>query len=228
MSDPRKLTTILAADAAGYSRLMGDDEQATVRTLTDYRQVFSERIAHHKGRIVDTAGDSVLAVFDSPVEAVECSVEIQKELAKRNRQLADHRRMPFRIGLNLGDVIIREDGTVYGDGVNIAARLQAIVDPGNISISASVHEQVEARLPLEYVPTGEQQVKNISKPVKVYKILDPPRLPGIGRRPDMSGHASHGPWWPRSWRCYSLRSVRVRGCGATKLTTPSVYRPLRP
>src|SRR5919197_4982684 len=124
MSDPRKLATILAADAAGYSRLMEDDEQATVRTLTDYRQVFSDRIMYHRGRVVDTAGDSVLAIFDSPIEAVECSAEIQKELGKRNRQLAEHRRMPFRIGLTLGDVIAREDGTIYGDGVNIAARLQ--------------------------------------------------------------------------------------------------------
>ena len=178
MSDPRKLATILAADAAGYSRLMGDDEQATVHTLTDYRQVFSERIAHHQGRVVDTAGDSVLAVFDSPVEAVECSAEIQKELAKRNRQLAEHRRMQFRIGLNLGDVIAREDGTVYGDGVNIAARLQAIAEPGGICISASVHEQVEGRLPLQYVSTGDQQVKNIAKPVKVYKILAPSEIAG--------------------------------------------------
>ena len=172
MSDQRKLAVILAADAAGYSRLMGDDEQATVHTLTDYRHVFAERIAHHQGRIVDTAGDSVLAVFDSPVEAVECSAEIQKDLAKRNRQLAEHRRMWFRIGLNLGDVITREDGTVYGDGVNIAARLQAIAEPGGICLSANVQEQVESRLPLQYVSIGDQQVKNIAKPVRAYKISD--------------------------------------------------------
>src|SRR5262245_50194406 len=162
----RKLATILAADAAGYSRLMGDDERATVQTLTDYRQVFTEHISRHKGRVVDTAGDSVLAVFESPVEAVECSVEIQKELARRNRQLAEHRRMQFRIGLNLGDVITGEDNTVYGDGVNIAARLQAIATPGGICISANVHDQVENHLPLEYTDIGGQQVKNIAKPVR--------------------------------------------------------------
>ena len=122
---------------------MGDDDKATVQTLTEYRQVFAEHISRHQGRVVDTAGDSILAVFESPVEAVECSVEIQKELTRRNRHLAEHRRMQFRIGLNLGDVITGEDGTIYGDGVNIAARLQAIAEPGSICISANVHEQVE-------------------------------------------------------------------------------------
>ncbi|MFN0316938.1 MAG: adenylate/guanylate cyclase domain-containing protein [Burkholderiales bacterium] len=166
----RKLATILAADAAGYSRLMGDDDKATVQTLTDYRLVFTEHITRHQGRVVDTAGDSVLAVFESPVEALECSVDIQRELARRNRQLAEHRRMLFRIGLNLGDVITREDGTVYGDGVNIAARLQSVAEPGGICISANVYDQVESHLPLAYADIGEQQVKNISKPVRAYRV----------------------------------------------------------
>ena len=109
MTSQRKLSCILAADAAGYSRLMGDDEKATEHTLTEYRRVFSQHIALHQGRLVDTAGDSVLAVFDSPVEAVECAADIQRELTRRNRQLAEHRRMQFRIGLNLGDVITHED-----------------------------------------------------------------------------------------------------------------------
>jgi len=170
-STQRKLATILAADAAGYSRLMGDDEKATVQTLTEYRQVFTDHISRHQGRVVDMAGDSVLAVFESPVEAVECSVEIQKELTRRNRQLAEHRRMQFRIGVNLGDILTREDGTIYGDGVNIAARLQAIAQPGGICISANVHDQVESHLPLEYADIGEQQVKNIAKPVRAYKVL---------------------------------------------------------
>src|SRR5512132_3708717 len=141
MADPegtRKLEVILATDVAGYSRLMGDDEAATVRTLTEYRQLFSDYIARHGGRIVDTAGDSVLAVCDSAVEAVECAVEIQKVLERRNRQLANHRRMQFRIGINLGDVITRSDGTIYGDGVNIAARLQALADPGGLCVSGTV------------------------------------------------------------------------------------------
>src|SRR5689334_7522159 len=128
----RKLEAILAADVAGYSRLMSDDEAATVRTLTEYRQLFTRCIASHRGRIIDTAGDSVLAVCDSVIEAVACAIEIQKSLEYRNRQLADHRRMQFRIGVNLGDVISRDDGTIYGDGVNIAARLQALAEPGGI------------------------------------------------------------------------------------------------
>jgi adenylate cyclase len=174
MSDPsqtRKLATMLAADVAGYSRLMGDDDEATVRTLTEYRQVFTDHIARHQGRVIDTAGDSVLATFDSVVEAVVCSTEIQKELTRRNRQLAEYRRMAFRIGLNVGDVITREDGSIYGDGVNIAARLQAIAEPGEICISGNVHEQVESRLELSFADIGEQQVKNIDKPVRAYKIL---------------------------------------------------------
>jgi class 3 adenylate cyclase/Tol biopolymer transport system component len=166
----RRLEVILAADVAGYSRLMGDDEAATVRTLTEYRQVFSGHIARHGGRIVDTAGDSVLAVCDSAVEAVECAIDIQKVLERRNRQLADHRRMQFRIGINLGDVITRSDGSIYGDGVNIAARLQALADPGGICVSGAVYDQVEGKLPLSLNFAGEQSVKNIAKPVRAYHV----------------------------------------------------------
>ena len=168
----RKLVAILAADAEGYSRLMGDDEGATVRTLTEYRSVFTDHIARHQGRVVDTAGDSVLAVFDSPVEAVECAVGIQKELGRRNRQLAEHRRMQFRIGLNLGDVIAREDGTVYGDGVNIAARLQTLAEPGGITISGTTYDQVKGRIEVGFEFIGEQQVKNIVEPVRAYRVID--------------------------------------------------------
>src|SRR5262245_38198095 len=125
MTANRKLAAILAADVAGYSRLMADDEPATLRTLHDFRQLFRERIEAHGGRLIDTAGDSVLAEFPSPVEAVACATELQQQLARRNAQLAEHRRMPFRIGVNLGDVI-EEEGGLYGDGVNVAARLQAL------------------------------------------------------------------------------------------------------
>ena len=217
----RKLATILAADAAGYSRLMGDDEKATVQTLTEYRQVFADHISRHQGRVVDTAGDSVLAVFESPVEALECSVEIQRELTRRNRQLAEHRRMQFRIGLNLGDVITSGDATIYGDGVNIGARLQAIAEPGGICISANVHDQVENHLPLEYTDIGEQQVKNIAKPVRAYKVVlqssapAPISAPGrahMGRRRTIGAALlviiavalAAGAWWwndriPHAW-----------------------------
>jgi class 3 adenylate cyclase len=120
----RKLAAILSADAAGYSRLMADDEAETLRALNEARAQFRKRIEAHGGRLIDTAGDSIFAEFPSAVEAVDCAVEIQHELAKHNAQLAEHRRMQFRIGINLGDVLEQEDGTIYGDGVNVAARLQ--------------------------------------------------------------------------------------------------------
>ena len=122
----RKLAAILSADVAGYSRLMQDDDAATVETLTKYRTIFSDFVSRHEGRIVDSPGDNILAQFDSPVEAVQCGVEIQRELARRNLQLAEHRQMQFRIGINLGDILSRDDGTIYGDGVNIAARLESL------------------------------------------------------------------------------------------------------
>jgi len=174
----RKLAAILAADVAGYSRLMGDDEKATVQTLFEYRQVFSEHIRRHQGRLVDTAGDSVLSTFESPVEAVECAVEIQRELARRNRNLADHRKMHFRIGINLGDVITREDGTVYGDGVNIAARLQALAEPGGLTISGTIHDHIKGRVEAGFEFTGEHAVKNIAEPVRAYRVVFPGGLTG--------------------------------------------------
>ena len=170
MDHKRKLAAILAADAAGYSRLMADDEAATLRSLNDARALFRERIEAHGGRLIDTAGDSVLAEFPSAVEAVDCADEIQHELAKRNHQLAEHRRMQFRIGINLGDVIEQEDGTIYGDGVNVAARLQTLAEPGGICLSGTAFDQVEGKLPLAFKFIGEQQVKNITKPVRVYRV----------------------------------------------------------
>jgi adenylate cyclase len=174
MTDPdgtRKLQAILAADVAGYSRLMQDNERATVGTLEAYRIVFREKIQAHHGRIVDTSGDSVLAVFESPVEAAEAAIEIQGELARRNRQLAEYRSMRFRIGLNLGDVIIREDGTVYGDGINIAARLESLAEPGGICLSGSMYDQIEGKLLLAFKFIGNQTVKNIAKPIRTYRAL---------------------------------------------------------
>ena len=171
MTTHRKLAAILSADAAGYSRLMADDEAATVQLLNNARVLFRERIQAHGGRLIDTAGDSVLAEFPSAVEAVDCAVEIQHELAKRNAQLAEHRRMAFRIGVNLGDVIEQEDGTIYGDGVNVAARLQTLAEPGGVCISGTAFDQVEGKLPLAFKFIGEQQVKNIPKPVRAYNAL---------------------------------------------------------
>ena len=131
----RRLVAILSADAAGYSRLMGADEAATVRTLTACRDLFKAAVAGHHGRVVDTAGDSVLSVFDSVVEAVDCAAEVQRALGDHNADLPEDRRMNFRIGVNLGDVIARSDGTIYGDGVNIAARLESLAEPGGITVS---------------------------------------------------------------------------------------------
>ena len=171
MTTHRKLAAILAADVAGYSRLMADDERATVDTLNTYRHLIRERVTRHEGRVVDAPGDALLAEFPSAVEAVDCATEIQHELAKRNAQLAEHRRMVFRIGINLGDVIEQEDGTIYGDGVNVAARLQALAEIGGICISGTAYDQVEGKLPLQFKFIGEQQVKNIARLVRVYMLL---------------------------------------------------------
>ena len=164
----RKLTAILSADVKGYSRLMGEDEEATLRTLQGYKEVMASSIQHHRGRIVGTAGDSVLAEFASVVDAVQCAVEIQQVLRAKNSLLPEDRRMDFRIGINLGDVI-EEGDTIYGDGVNIAARLESIAEAGGICISGSAYEQIENKLPLHYDYLGEHEVKNIAKPVRVYR-----------------------------------------------------------
>ena len=164
----RKLTAILSADVKGYSRLMGADEEGTLRTLQAYKEVMASSIQHHRGRIVGTAGDSVLAEFASVVDAVQCAVEIQQVLRAKNALLPETRRMEFRIGINLGDVI-EEGDTIYGDGVNIAARLEGLAEAGGICISESAYEQIENKLPLRYDYLGEHEVKNIAKPVRVYR-----------------------------------------------------------
>ena len=171
----RKLSVILSADVEGYSRLMAEDEVATVRTLTAYREVMTSLIQQHRGRVVDSPGDNVLAEFTSVVDGVQCAVTVQKELQARNTELPEDRRMEFRIGINLGDVIEEED-RIYGDGVNIAARLEALADPGGICISKTAFDQIETKLPLGYEYLGEQPVKNIPKPVGAYRVLMEPRV----------------------------------------------------
>src|SRR5512139_3882705 len=157
----RKLKAILNADVKGYSRLMGEDEKGTVRTLNAYKEVMTNLIQQHRGRVVDAVGDNVLAEFASVVDAVECGVEIQKELKTRNGELPENRRMEFRIGVNLGDVI-EEGEQIYGDGVNIAARIESLADGGGICISGTVYDQVENKLSFGYEYLGEQTVKNIA------------------------------------------------------------------
>jgi adenylate cyclase len=179
----RKLSAILSADVKGYSRLMGEDEVGTVRTLKEYRELLSQLIQEYRGRVVDSPGDNVLAEFASVVDALECSIEIQKMLKSKNAALADNRKMEFRIGVNLGDVIEDED-RVYGDGVNIAARMEGLAEPGGICISGSGFEQVRNKLPLGYQYLGEHAVKNIVQPIKVYRVLVEPESAGkvIGER----------------------------------------------
>lgn len=166
----RKLTAIFSADVAGYSRLMGADEEATVRTLTRYREILVTLVKTHDGSVVDSVGDNLLAAFVSVVDAVQCAVAVQKEIAACNEALPDGRRMQFRIGINIGDVI-QEKERIYGDGVNITARLEGLADPGGICISKAVFDHIESKLPYAYASMGDRTVKNIARPVRAYRVL---------------------------------------------------------
>ncbi len=166
----RKLAAILSADVEGYSRLMDQDEEATIRILTAYRSAITDIVQQYRGRVVDSPGDNILAEFTSVVDGVNCAVEIQSELAERNAELPEDRKMQFRIGVNLGDVVEEED-RIYGDGVNIAARVETLAEAGGICISGSAFDQVENKLGLEYEYFGEHQVKNIRRPIRVYRVL---------------------------------------------------------
>ena len=165
----RKLVAILAADVVGYSRLMEADEDTTIRMLDTYRRVIDGLVESHRGRVFGSAGDSVVAEFASPVEAVSCASNIQRELERRNADLPEDRRMQLRIGVNLGDVVVKGED-LLGDGVNVAARLQALADPGGIFLSGTVFDQVDGKLDLTFDDLGEQEVKNIAKPVRVYQV----------------------------------------------------------
>ncbi len=189
----RKLTTILSADVKGYSRLMGEDEEGIVRTLKSHLEVIYGLIQHHRGRVVSTGGDSVLAEFGSVVDAVRCAVGMQGEIKERNKEVAEDRRLEFRIGVNLGDVV-EEGDTILGDGVNIAARVQSLAEAGGISITGTVYDQIENKLHLRYDYLGEQQVKNISKPVRVYRVLMGPKadLPEASEARDLPEKPSIG------------------------------------
>src|SRR6516164_1775738 len=176
MSDPvavsRRLVAVFAADVEGYSRLMGADEVGTLQGLTDRRAILDKAIADHRGRIANTAGDSVLAEFGSAVDAVQCAVEAQAALAGANSSQAPERRICFRIGVHIGDVMVRA-GDLFGDGVNIAARLQSIAKPGGVCISGATYDQVRKALPVTFVDLGAQQVKNIQEPIRAYQVGSP-------------------------------------------------------
>src|SRR6201981_1191549 len=166
----RKLTAILCADVYGYSRLMGEDEEATVRTLSAHRAIIDGLIEQHHGRFVNSAGNSVLAEFASVVEAVNCAVDIQTALKTENAKLPPERRMEFRIGVNLGDVMM-EGEQIYGDGVNVAARLESLAEPGGICVSSTVRDHIKNKLTLTCEDLGEKTVKNIAEPVHVWRVL---------------------------------------------------------
>src|SRR5689334_15466120 len=180
MSDPiavsRKLVAVFAADVEGYSRLMGTDEVGTLKGLTERRAILDRLIGDHRGRIANTAGDSVLAEFGSAVDAVQCAVEAQTALAEANSSQAPDRRICFRIGIHIGDVMVRA-GDLFGDGVNIAARLQSIAKPGGVCISGATYDQVRKVLPITFADLGALQVKNIQEPIRAYQAVNEAREP---------------------------------------------------
>src|SRR5215467_10700007 len=182
----RKLVAILAADIAGYSALMGADEGATVRDLKGHQAVILPIVGGHGGRVIDTAGDGILAEFGSVVNAVECAMAIQKTMAERNTQIEEPRRMQFRIGVNQGDVI-HDETRVYGDGVNVAARLESIAEPGGICISGKVYDEITGKIPATFQDLGLQQLKNIAQPVRVYRVqTEQVAVPSAQTRPALA------------------------------------------
>src|SRR5437879_4836146 len=189
---------------------MGEDEVATVRTLTAYREVMAASIRERRGRVVDATGDNLLAEFASVVDAMECAVELQREFQSRNAELPAPRRLEFRIGINLGDVIV-EGERIYGDGVNIAARVESLAEPGGISISGTVYDQVKRKLALAYEPRGEHVVKNIREPVRVYRVLPEPGPPGTGAGIE---RIVGGLSWRRATLLLGLALLVVAGGGA--------------
>jgi len=204
----RRLAAILSADVKGYSRLMRDDEEATIRTLTTYRDAMTNLIQHYRGRVVDSPGDNLLAEFGSVVDAVSCAVEVQRELAERNAELPENRRMPFRIGVNLGD-IIEEGERIYGDGINIAARMEGLAEGGGICISGTVYDAIEKKIGLEHEYLGEQEIKNIDKPVRAYRVLS---YPGAAAHRVVKAKRAVG----RTWRnvVLAIAAVMILGGGA--------------
>ena len=187
----RKLAAIISADVKEYSRLMREDEDATIRTLTACREMMSGLIRQYRGRVVDAPGDNLLAEFASVVDAVNCAVEIQRDLAERNMPLPEDRRMEYRIGVNLGDVV-EEEGRIYGDGVNIAARVESLCNGGGVCISGTAYEHVVHKLDWEYEDLGEHEVKNIQMPVKVYRVLS---FPGAAAHRVISAKKNIGQRW---------------------------------
>jgi len=207
----RKLAAIVSADVKEYSRLMSQDERGTIRTLTAYKEAMSSLIEEYKGRVVDAPGDNLLAEFGSVVDAVNCAVEIQRELAERNAELPRARQMDFRIGINLGDIVV-EERRIYGDGVNIAARVESLAEGGGICIAGTVHDHVKNKLGLEYEYLGEQAVKNIPEPVHVYRVLS---FPGAAAHRVVKAKEKEGRKWRKAAMAVGL--VLIAGAAAAAL-----------
>ena len=207
----RKLAAILSADVQEYSRLMSQDERGTIRTLTAYKEAMTNLIQEYKGRVVDSPGDNLLAEFGSVVDAVNCAVEIQRELAEKNTELPPARQMEFRIGVNLGDVI-EEEGRIYGDGVNIAARIEGMAEGGGICISGTAYDHVVNKLGLEYEFLGEKEVKNIERPVRAYRVLS---LPGAAAHRVIQAKEIVGKKWRKT--ALVIAAVLVVGIAAAAI-----------
>ena len=215
----RKLAAILAADVAGYSRLMGADEEGTLARLKALRRELADpKIKEHRGRIVKTTGDGLLIEFASVVDAVRCAVEVQREMAERNADVASDRRIEFRMGINVGDIM--KDGLdIYGDGVNVAARLEALAEPGGICVSRVVRDQVRDKLAFSFEDMGEQQVKNIARPVRAYRAL---LAETADRLSILSQTARHGrcPTGPRSPSFRFTMSVAIPSRNISSTASP--------
>ncbi len=217
----RKLAAILHADVVGYSRLMGEDEKGTLETLSSYREDIDNLIRMHQGRVVGSAGDSLLAEFVSAYEAVQCAIEIQGLVKARNTALSDDRKMQFRIGINIGDVIVKGDD-IFGEGVNIAARLEALAEPGGICISGGVYEQLKNKLDLAYEFMGKQEVKNITHPVAVFRVsLEPSE---VSSKPVAASKEVEGAGAPQ-WKWVALAAVVVLFVGAGGFVLWQLNRP---
>ena len=233
----RKLAAIFSADVKGYSRLMEDDEEATIHTITEYRKIITEQVKQHEGRVVDSPGDNVLAEFASVVDALKCAVQTQKEIAEQNENLPESRKMEFRIGVNLGDVV-EEGDRIYGDGVNVAARIESLTNPGGICISRTAYDQVRNKLSLGYEYLGEHAVKNIDEPVRVYRVLTAPEHAGVV----IGEKTAAGKKWRRlayaaviclivvaggltAWNIYLQKSKRVEPADIDKMAFPLPDKP---
>ena len=205
----RRLATILCADVASYSQMMAANEERTVKVFRGHREIFESMVSMHRGRIFNTAGDALLVEFNSAVEAVRCATEIQAALRTRNEHLPPEEKMQFRMGINLGDVII-QGGDLLGDGVNVAARIQTSTAPGGICISGSVYDQIQNKLSLDFKLLGEQTYKNIPKPVRTYTINE--------------GAVVTRPARQKGWRVPAAIIAIVLACGRRQLGLPAVRR----